>query len=162
MTTRLPDGPAICPGAPGTPGAALIGVVEAAGRVANLGTPLPVDTGFLEAARAHEPPERRFRFSSPYTEGRCAQWDGRRCGLIDRIHDYVEAAGALEIPPTLPACAIRAGCRWWRQRGPAACAICPLVATDPGLPELIPRRLDSGRATSGSTGVGVVLIIPFL
>jgi hypothetical protein len=133
VTTKLPDGPALCPSAPGTPGAVLVGVVEADGRVANLGTPLPVDAGFLDAARAHGPPERRFRFSSPCTEGRCAQWDGRGCGLIDRIHDHVEAAGALEIPQTLRACAIRAGCRWWRQRGAAACAVCPLVATDPGL-----------------------------
>jgi hypothetical protein len=91
-----------------------------------------VDAGFLDAAQAYGPPERRFRFSSSCTEGRCARWDGRGCGLIDRIHEYVERAGALEIPRTLLACAIRAGCRWWRQRGAAACAVRPLVTTDAG------------------------------
>jgi hypothetical protein len=50
--SRPPDGPALCPSAPGTPGAVLIGVVGEDGRVANLGTPLPVDAGFLDVARA--------------------------------------------------------------------------------------------------------------
>ena len=50
--------PALCPSAPGVPGAVLIGVVEADGRVANLGTPLPVDSGFLRTAAANGPPER--------------------------------------------------------------------------------------------------------
>jgi hypothetical protein len=113
----------------------LIGVVGADGQVANLGTPLPVDAAFLDAARAHGSPERRFRFSSPCAEGRCTQWDGQGCGLIDLIHDYVTAPGALEMPGSLRPCPIRARCRWWRQRGAVACAVCPLVVTDPGLPE---------------------------
>ena len=87
--------PALCPSAPGVPGAVLIGVVEADGRVANLGTPLPVDSGFLRTAAANGQPERRFRFSSPCVEGRCGQWDGRGCGLIDRVIGHVTAAGAL-------------------------------------------------------------------
>jgi hypothetical protein len=133
--SKPPDGPALCPSAPGTPGAVLIGVVEADGRVANLGTPLSVDIGFLEVARANGPPERRFRFSSRCAEGHCSQWDGQRCGLIDRVLGHVAAAGALEMPASLPRCAIRADCRWWRQRGAAACAVCPLVITDAGVPE---------------------------
>jgi hypothetical protein len=113
----------------------LIGVVEEDGRVANLGTPLPVDAGFLDAAGANGPPERRFRFSSRCVEGRCSQWDGSGCSLINRVLGYVMAAGALETPASLPHCAIRASCRWWRQRGAAACAVCPLVITDAGVPE---------------------------
>lgn len=132
--TRPPGGPALCPSSPGTPGAVLIGIVGPDGRVANLGTPMPVDAGFLDAARAHGPPEQRFRFSAPCAEGNCAQWNGRGCGLIDRIHDHVAAGRALETQQPLRACAIRADCRWWRQRGAAACAVCPLVATDAGAP----------------------------
>src|SRR5690242_973104 len=95
--TKASDGPALCPSAPGMPGAALIGVVQEDGRVTHLGTPLPVDAGFLDTARAHGPPERRFRFSSPCVERGCTQWDGQGCGLIDRILDHVKAAGALEV-----------------------------------------------------------------
>jgi hypothetical protein len=133
--SRSPDGPALCPSAPCTPGAVLIGVVGEDGRVANLGTPLPVDAGFLDVARANGPPERRFRFSSHCVEGHCFQWDGRACRLIDRVLGHVTAAGALEMPETLPPCAIRAGCLWWRQRGAAACAVCPLAVTDAGVAE---------------------------
>jgi hypothetical protein len=130
--SKPPDGPALCPS---TPGAVLIGVVEEDGRVANLGTPLPVDIGFLEVARANGPPEQRFRFASRWAEGHCCQWDGQGCGLIDRVLGHVAAAGALEMPASLPRCAIRAGCRWWRQQGAAACTVCPLVITDTGMPE---------------------------
>jgi hypothetical protein len=132
---KSPEGPVLCPSAPGTPGALLIGVVEEDARVANLGTPLPVDAGFLGTAAAHGPPERRFRFSSHCVEGHCTQWDGRGCGLIDRVVGYVAAADALETPATLPRCGIRASCRWWRQTGASACAVCPLVITDAGEPE---------------------------
>ena len=130
--SKSPDGPARCPSAPGTPGALLIGVVEENGRVANLGTPLPVDAGFLGVVAANGPAERKFRFSSRCIEGHCSQWDGHGCGLINRVVGNVAAANALEIPAALPRCAIRASCRWWRQRGAAACAVCPLVITDAG------------------------------
>ena len=128
--SKSPDSPALCPSAPGTPGALLIGVVEENGLIANLGTPLPVDAGFLEAVATHGPPERRFRFSSRCVEGHCSQWDGRGCGLIDRVVGYVATEHALETQATLPRCGIRASCRWWRQRGASACMACPLVVTD--------------------------------
>jgi hypothetical protein len=130
--TPSADGPTLCPSAPAAPGAALIGMVGEDSRVANLGRPLPVDAGFLNAARANGPPERRFRFSSPCVDAHCAQWNGRACGLIDLVVGHVMAAGALQVRESLPRCAIRAGCRWWRQRGAAACAVCPLIVTDAG------------------------------
>src|SRR5689334_23055788 len=114
--SQSPEGLALCPSAPGTQGALLIGVVEEDRRVANLGTPFPVDVAFLEAAAAKGPPERRFRFSSPCVEGHCSQWDGGGCGLINRVVGYVAGAAAPKAPATLPRCAIRASCRWWRQR----------------------------------------------
>jgi hypothetical protein len=32
----------------------------------------------------------------------------------------------------LPACAIRHSCRWYAQRGAAACAVCPQIVADTG------------------------------
>jgi hypothetical protein len=91
---------------------------------------LPIDAGFLPAVATHGPPERRFRFSSRCVEEDCSQWEDGRCGLIDRVIGCVATADALETPATLPRCGIRASCRWWRQRGASACAVCPLVITD--------------------------------
>ncbi len=89
----MSDEPALCPSAPATPGALLIGVVEETRRVANLATPIPVDDGFVEAARAHGSPERRFRFSIPCVEGRCGHWTGSACGLIGISRGQAVAAG---------------------------------------------------------------------
>ena len=132
MTDKV-VGPTLCPSAPAAPGAALIGVVDANGRVANVTTPLVVDAAFIEAARANGgPPEERFRFSSPCQQGRCGHWTGQECGLIGRLHRAVAEAGSVESDQPLPRCSIRAACRWWLQRGREACAICPLIVTDIG------------------------------
>ena len=125
-------GPALCPSAPATPGAALIGVVEAGGRVVNLLTPLPVDAGFVEAAAgAGLPPEQRFRFAAPCQEGRCGHWSGHACGLVGQLRQAAAELGHGGEARALPPCAIRAQCRWWQQSGRAACAVCSLVVTDP-------------------------------
>jgi len=126
-------GPTLCPSAPAEPGAALIGIVEADGRVANVTTPLVIDAAFIAAARASGgPPEERFRFSSPCQQERCGHWTGRECGLIGHLHRAVAEAGKAESGQPLPRCSIRASCRWWLQRGREACAICPLIVTDIG------------------------------
>ena len=119
-----------CPSAPATAGALLIGVVTADGRVTNLGTPLTVDAAFIATAKALGAPERRFRFSSPCQKQRCAHWSNHECGLIGELHTAASEAGEDLAAPALPRCAIRAQCRWWRQRGRDACAVCPLVVTD--------------------------------
>jgi hypothetical protein len=124
------DSSTLCPSAPATEGASLIGVVAADGRVVNVATPLPIGGAFIEAARAHGPPEARFRFSSPCHKGRCRHWTGHECKLIGDVYNSAVEAGVELTRPGLPRCSIRAQCRWWRQRGRDACAVCPLVVTD--------------------------------
>jgi hypothetical protein len=132
-----------CPSAPATDGALLIGVVTADGRVANLGTPLPIDAAFIETANAHGAPEQRFRFSSPCQKQRCVHWNNRECGLIGELHTAASEAGENLSIAALPRCAIRADCRWWRQRGRDACAVCPLVVTDTKSSKSLDPRAES-------------------
>jgi hypothetical protein len=124
------SGETLCPSAPAQEGALLIGVVAPDGRVARLGMPLTVDQAFLEKARARGSPEQQFRFSAPCQERGCMNWTGEACGLIGALHRAASTAGVLEQAGALPRCAIRGSCRWWRQRGPDACAVCPMVITD--------------------------------
>ena len=124
MTTGADDG-ALCPSAPAAPDSQLIGVIEPEGRVANLVTPLTVDAAFIERARQDGPPEVRFRFASACQQSRCSHWAGNECGLIGRLKTLVPHS---EEEPLQP-CAIRDQCRWWRQRGRQACAVCSLVVT---------------------------------
>jgi hypothetical protein len=119
-----------CPSAPAVDGALLIGVVAADGRVVNIGTPLTIDAAFIETAVVHGAPEQRFRFSSPCVKGQCCHWNGNECGLIGGLLTSASEAGEKLESPTLPRCAIRARCRWWRQQGRGACAVCRLVVTD--------------------------------
>ena len=109
--------PDLCPSAPATVGAMLIGVVTAEGRVANVGTPLTIDSMFIETARVHGPLEERFRFSSPCARAECTNWTGRECGLIGNLYDAAAQARTALASHPLPRCAIRPSCRWWQQRG---------------------------------------------
>ena len=122
----MKDGPALCPSAKCEPGASLLGIVQADGKVGYLGEPLTIGEEFVERAHAGRTPERRFRFADTCVEGRCRQWTGSRCGVIDKVLKELEAAEA----EPLPRCGIRPHCRWFRQSGAAACAACPLVITD--------------------------------
>ncbi len=131
-------GPVLCPSAPAAPGAALVGVVEAGGRVVNLITPLRVEAGFVESAvAAGLPLERRFRFAAPCQQGRCGHWAGHECGLIGPLRQAASDLGQ-GAAQALPPCAIRAQCRWWQQSGRDACAVCSLVVTDQRSPAMAP------------------------
>ena len=121
---RTSGGPLACPSARAEPGNRLYGRVEG-GEVQRLGTPLPVTAAFVEAVSAQGPPERRFRFTGTCQEGRCAQWTGDGCGVIERVMAELRPE-----PGPLPRCAIRADCRWYAQRGGVACAACSFVVTD--------------------------------
>ncbi len=116
-----------CPSSSCEPGAKLIGVVNADGTVGYVSPPLEIDVDFVERARQGRTPEKRFRFAGPCVEGRCAQWTGSRCGVIDTVLTTPELPPA---PDRLPHCGIRSSCRWYAQSGAAACAVCPLVVTD--------------------------------
>ena len=103
----------------------LIGLVQADGTVGILGRPLPVDQDFLDAANKGRALEKRFRFSAPCVKSDCRQWNGERCGVIDKVVSAVSPDQT-----SLDPCGIRGDCRWFSQVGAQACAACSLVVTD--------------------------------
>jgi hypothetical protein len=115
-----------CPSARAEPGNLLYGQVVD-GQVQRLGTPLEVTSAFVDSVSANGPPERRFRFAGTCQEGRCAQWTGTGCGVIERV--LAELAPPAT-PDPLPRCFLRGSCRWYAQEGAAACAACSGVVTD--------------------------------
>jgi len=126
-----------CPSARCEPGATLLGIVEADGRVGYITPALQIDEKFVEQAQRGRAPEKRFRFAGTCVEGGCAQWTGTRCGVIDRAlaADVVEPPLKAAREP-LPQCAIRSSCRWFAQSGADACRVCPLVTTDTTTPSV--------------------------
>lgn len=86
-----------------------------------------IDEEFVAIAREGRSPEARFRFSSPCVRAACKQWTGGGCGVIDAVLEHAPSP-AVDTP--LPRCSIRPSCRWFAQRGGAACAVCPDVVTD--------------------------------
>lgn len=122
-----------CPSSECRPGAQLLGVVLPNGRVAFTSKAIPIDEEFVRVAHEGRPPEQRFRFTTPCAERGCRQWAENRCGVIDRLLAIAKERGedeAMLAARPLPDCAIRPDCRWFRQRGAAACAVCPDVVTD--------------------------------
>ncbi len=119
--------PLLCPSAPGAPGAQLLGVIDAGGRLAALAEPWIVDEEFAALAREGRSPGKRFRFADACLNTGCRQWQHGGCSI---------ARGAAEldpgetIAPALRDCAIRQACRWFAQEGEAACRACPFVLTD--------------------------------
>ncbi|MFE9424843.1 hypothetical protein ACFYNO_17930 [Kitasatospora sp. NPDC006697] len=123
-----------CPsGACGRDGAAVLGMMTGSGRLAYLPVPVPVDPAFAARLMAGGRPESRFRFSQPCAENGCPQWTGEGCGVIDHlVEDGAAAEGPADGATALPLCGIRASCRWFSQRGAAACSVCPSVVADIG------------------------------
>lgn len=119
--------PTTCPSARCEPGARLLGVVDREGIVGFFDTAPVIDESFVRVALAGSPPQQRFRFAQPCVQAACKQWTGTRCGVIDAAIDAVDPEA---VSTELRDCAIRESCRWFRQRGPEACQVCPLVITD--------------------------------
>jgi hypothetical protein len=115
----------LCPSFGCEAGAMLIGIILPNGRVAFAADKIVIDQEFVAAAREGRSAESRFRFAGPCVRTGCRQWTGERCGVIDRLLPLNQSESN-----ELPECAIRPQCRWFRQSGPAACAICPEVITD--------------------------------
>ena len=140
--------PKSCPSALCEEDALLLGVVGPDGAVAYLQPPTRVSADFVRQAQARGRPERSFRFSAPCREAGCPQWTGQGCGVIDIMIGSRPEEPATEpaTGPTagpgagpgavrgahLPACGIRRTCRWFAQRGAAACGVCPLIVADAG------------------------------
>jgi hypothetical protein len=102
-------GQAVCPSAPLETATHLIGLVRPDGRIAFISPPLVVTDEVV-----------------------AAQWTGGRCSVADVVADElapVVAAEGRDAGP-LRSCGLRRSCRWFAQRGAAACRACPLVVTD--------------------------------
>lgn len=116
-----------CPSSrPEMPGSAVFGVVLGSVEhplVAYLEQTLPVTEELLALAGPVAPTE-VFRFAAPCAGGACQHFDGTDCSLASRIVERLPSA-----VDSLPECAIRDSCRWWRQEGTEACFRCPLIAT---------------------------------
>ena len=152
MSDVGPDEDRSCPSSVGAPGARLFGVVGDDGRVATVRPAPVIDAAFVEKARRHGPLEQRFRFAGPCLRSGCGQWTGSGCGVIARIMADIEPDPRNAAPPVRP-CPIRPTCRWFHERGAAACGPCRLVVTESdrvGSPE--PRLSRPPRAASGQNG----------
>jgi hypothetical protein len=117
---------AACPSARAEPGAILLGVVGEDGRVQYLKDRIEIDQDFIDLASQDGPLEQRFRFGGTCVESGCQQWDGGKCRVIETVASFLEPETTASLPP----CSIRPTCRWYRQAGPSACRICPLVRTE--------------------------------
>jgi hypothetical protein len=125
-----PHGEHTCPSACCETGASLLGIVGHDGIVGFITPAITIDQEFVDAARRGRPPEGRFRFAQPCVEGRCRQWTGSRCSVIDQVLMASQDAARTHDNP-LPRCAIRRSCTWFAQVGREACAVCPLVIHTP-------------------------------
>lgn len=118
----------MCPSTKCYEGAILLGVVQSNETVALLNAGLVVDTQFVAKAQEAGRPEQRFRFAGKCIQHGCKQWTGAECGVIKEFSEANHHVTASE--DALPACIIRARCRWYSQEGGKACMICPYVITD--------------------------------
>jgi hypothetical protein len=105
----------------------LVGIVRDDGRIAYISPALPLTPEFKASAAAAGEPERRLRVAGACVEEACIQWDGVGCGLADRLVAQVGGRAGVD---RVPACGIRRDCRWFAQRGVAACKVCPVVVTN--------------------------------
>ena len=85
--------------------------------------PIPV-TEELLALTGSVPPAQVLRITAPCQEHLCCHYDGHECNLATRLVQLMPA-----VDTSLPACRIRADCRWSTQEGRAACIRCPQIVT---------------------------------
>lgn len=122
------DSPILCPSAMCEPGNHLLGIVGRDGKVAFLRQSIVIDEAFVSSAHQGRAPEKRFRFTTPCLESGCKQWKDGRCSIADEVILVLETDHPNQT--NLPACGIRRNCRWYKQSGVSACAVCPEVITD--------------------------------
>ncbi len=106
------------------PGAVIHGVLDASGRVARLQTTVPVTPELLAATSPLLPTE-VLRFSAPCEGGSCVHFENEACSLGERLVTILPATTAALVP-----CNIRSSCRWYAERGRAACVRCDAIVTD--------------------------------
>ena len=101
----------------------VLGVVRD-GETSYLAERVPLTDDLLALAQPVSP-SRVLRIAARCEENACTHFDGVNCRLATRIVQLLPAVTA-----TLPACLIRAECRWYRQEGRAACLRCPQIVTE--------------------------------
>jgi len=115
--------PLLCPSSRlERPDAKVLGVLGEDGRLQFLAEPRPVTPEFAAAAQRGRDPHLRFRFTSACGQSACGSWKDGGCGIAE-----IEVAALEPDAGPLPECAIRPQCRWYQQRGDAACRVCPQV-----------------------------------
>ncbi len=118
----------MCPSADvGMSGSVIFGVV--------VGTPEEPHVVHLDRVKTIPPelleldspvqPTEIFRIAATCIEDGCMHFDGSNCRLTARIVKGLDA-----VTDQIPACAIRANCRWWHQEGKSACWRCQQVVRD--------------------------------
>ena len=139
MSSGAAASPPLCPSAqPGMEGAVVFGVVGGTAtepRVGYLAERLAATPDVLALTGAVQPTE-VFRFGAPCAGGGCRHFDGSSCRLAAKLVQLTPAVTDASLPP----CALRPDCRWWRQEGKAACMRCPQVVTVNYLPSEQMRR----------------------
>jgi len=101
----------------------VLGVVRD-GETSYLDTHVPL-TGELLALTEPVGHSRVLRIAARCEENACTHFDGVNCRLATRIVQLLPA-----VSDVLPACLIRAECRWYRQEDRAACLRCPQIVTE--------------------------------
>jgi len=102
-----------------------VAMLEGAASIAYLSEPVPLSDEILALAGPADPNE-VFRIAAHCEESRCTHFNGSKCNLATRIVQILPA-----VVDALPACLIRATCRWYTQEGKEACFRCPQVITQP-------------------------------
>ncbi|MBI2689103.1 MAG: nitrogen fixation protein [Acidobacteria bacterium] len=102
----------------------VIGGTADAPMVAYLNEPVAASEEVLALADGARHPADVMRFAARCEESKCCHYDGKNCNLATRIVQILPA-----VVEALPACLIRAECRWYLQEGRAACLRCPQVVT---------------------------------
>jgi hypothetical protein len=82
-------------------------------------------TGELLALTEPVGHSRVLRIAARCEESACIHFDGVNCRLAARIVEQLPA-----VTEALPACLIRAECRWYKQEGRPACLRCPQIVTE--------------------------------
>jgi len=117
----------LCPSAqPEMEGSVIFGVVGGSveqPRVGYLTEPRPFAEEPLARSLPVHPTE-VFRLAAPCAGSACRHFDGTNCQLATRTVQLLPI-----VTIGLPACVIRATCRWWLQEGREACKRCPQVVT---------------------------------
>lgn len=135
--------PPLCPSARAdAPDAVVIGIVDGSvdePRVRQLERPVPVTEEIL-ASTGPVDPARVLRIAASCLDDRCRHFADQRCAFAAKVVTMLP-----EVTESLPACGVRARCRWFAEQGGAACRRCPQVVTqDPNPTPAMARAADPG------------------